>query len=488
MNKIKQLIKKGFETGTIQLILIAVVFLITYIPFLRLGMYTHSNSDDFWMSMSVHRTYVKTGSILKTLLKAFKDTFDIYKTWDGCVLSMFLTIMSPVAFNENYYKIVYPFISLSMMIGTGVFSYQLFFKTLKINLQKSITLWLIFLIFIFEFMPFYSEAYYWWPGAVNYTLFFSVMFLLQGLIIRYLNSGKKCTVTLVFACFLAFCVGLGNLMNALISPMIIIMELFCYYFIAKKRDKYGMIAIAILSLAGLLINVAAPGNIARATFSMNGGYLFDNSPVKAIVDSLIDATVLMKAYYKKTMLIYIITAVILIFDVMKSENKTFRYPVPLLFTIFSYGTYCALWTPIAYSGIGIVARIQNTMFIGQVTVIMANLIYWFGWFSCKYTKYEFKNIRYCIIVLFMLVFVVYRGKNGYLYNSEFARIQVKSGAAKDFHDAVMERFRQYYDPAVREVYVEEINNIPGLFFYQDSSFDDLQRYFDKDIIAYREND
>lgn len=474
MKKLNKL-KKLTDNGLLDALFVIVLFLMTYIPFLLLGMYNHSNTDDFWMSVGVHHTFVETGSLIAAFKRAVSDCIWIWKSWDGCFLSMLFTILSPVAFSEDLYCIVYPIISASLFIGTGAFAYMILRKILRMEKFSFIAVWLMMVIMMIQFVPYYGEAYYWWPGAVNYTFFFSVFLLTQSLVAGYLYTGRKSYI--VSACLTGFCTGLGNLMTALVGAFVIFLEMLFFNAILKKKNRNGMHIILAAAFAGLMINVLAPGNTIRG-----GSNLFDNSVINAVISAITGATYFIGAYFKKTMTVYVLLLAAVIYKAMGNIKTDFRFKLPGLFFIISYGVYCALWAPVTYTGVQIYARLGNQLFLGQMLLLTANLVYFCGWLHKNVVKKRRMWVENTAVFVCMAILVAYFIPNSYLYNSEAARVQVISGNARQFDEQVDERFDLYYDDTIKDVYVKPVEYIPGLFFYTDTSFDSLTDYFNKNFI------
>lgn len=476
----KNTLVKHIKNGMGQAVFTALFFAYTYLPLLALGMYNHSNTDDYWMSVGVHHTLVETGSVFEAVKYGISNAIWIWKSWDGCFLSMLFTILSPAAFHEDLYCIVYPVISASMLIGAGTLAYVMLVKILKLNRWRFLAIWLMFMIIVFDFVPYYGEAYYWWPGGINYTFFFGVLMFTQAMAALYIHDNSR--NALVISSVTGFCTGLGNLMTALINPLILGIEVILFVFLLKRKDRRYLIIPFLASLAGLMINVCAPGNLIRG-----GTDLFDNSAVAAVISAITQSTYFIRTYYKKTMTVFLIFLFMNIFEGMGKAKTDFKFKYPLVFVALSYGVYCAMWTPVTYTGVAIYARLGNQLFLGQMMLFTVNAVYLSGWIHKNILKDRFKYLQVFAIYVSMLLMVLYFHDNSYLYNSEAARVQVASGNARQFDEQVDERFKLYYDNSVKEVYVKPVEYIPGLFFYEDTSFDTLADYFYKDFIKYEDS-
>lgn len=87
--------------------------------------YVHPGMDDYWMSTGVHETWMNTHSLWQCIKCSFKYVVGLYKRLNGTFLSMFLTGLTPLAFNENRYHFVFDIAIINMAIGLAVIAYSL---------------------------------------------------------------------------------------------------------------------------------------------------------------------------------------------------------------------------------------------------------------------------------------------------------------------------------------------------------------------------
>lgn len=94
---------------------------------------------------------------------------------------MFLTGLTPLAFNENSYHFVFDIAIINMAIGLAVIAYSLLHRRWKMSLINCISVCLIFIIFYIDYAPSANEGIYWWPGIANYNFFRSAPFSLGNI-------------------------------------------------------------------------------------------------------------------------------------------------------------------------------------------------------------------------------------------------------------------------------------------------------------------
>ncbi|MGN1187345.1 MAG: hypothetical protein ACI4R6_02525, partial [Lachnospiraceae bacterium] len=255
--------KRQIINYTIQsavLLFVGIYFIKQINPIINAAKFSHPTTDDYWMSSYVHVVWERTHSVFSAIAASFEYSVGMYKNWDGNFLSMFLTCLSPLAFNENYYFIVFYVMLISLCAGIGLIAYSLLHKRWHIPLINCISICLLFIIFFLNYLPNSGEGLYWWPGVANYTLFFGFLLFAQGLFVLYWNKNK--IVWLILASISFFLVGLGNPLTGLVNVCLLAYELL-YRFYEKRSFKTLFWIPFLCALIGLLIVVLAPASSVR---------------------------------------------------------------------------------------------------------------------------------------------------------------------------------------------------------------------------------
>lgn len=470
-------IKEKIDLRLIPAITMWIYFLTTFKPLLIISKYNHSSQDDFWMSSHVYHAWEETQSVFAAVKRAFENAVWLWQTWDGCFLSMFIGCMPPLAFHEDYYKFTFVIIAGALIVALMAFLFVLLVRVCKFDIWHYLIITPIMLFIFMNMIPSAKEAFYWWVGGINYTLFFAVFLIAQAFVLEFMVS--KRIVFLILGTILSFCTGLGNLLSGLLCPIVLVLELIVYLFIHKKK---GLIFLApvIAGIAGLLCNVLAPGNLIRG-----GDTLFAASPFEAIWGTIVASTDFIKYFYKKPMIILIIVMAVVIFDGFSKSKLGFKFKYPLIFVALSYLVYCAVFTPVVYAGSAYYGRCQNISFGAQMIMYLVNIIYLSGWLHGKFVKLnadKAKLIKHILIYPLTVLAVVLCVTNQEGLHFFSAKTSLEIGQAQDFDRRVDERFAIYYNDDIKDVEVSSITWIPPIFYWDDQCIGEMEFYFHKNSV------
>jgi hypothetical protein len=301
-----------------------------------------------------------------------------------------------------------------------------------------------------------------------------IMFISQACLVEYIVSSRR--GFLVLGSFFAFITGVGNLLTALINPLILIAELIVLI-LAYKKDKLLYIIPVVFGIAGLMFNVLAPGNLIRG-----GDELFSNPVISSIIRAITSSTILIGDYYRRPMGWIFLFVLAVVCDAMRRKTSGFKFRYPVIFVIVTYGIYCAVFAPVIYAGSAFYGRVKNVSFFIMVLMFLFNAIYILGWFFERY-DINIKKAVLQVLVYAALIFVVFTccADRAY-FDSAYAKESVKVGQAQDFDRRVMERFAIYYNNDIKQVEVPEITWIPNIFYWDDDCLEDIAWYFHKEYI------
>ena len=467
-------IKKIIDSYIVPVILIGVLLYKKFMPLLLISRYNHSNADDFWMSSAAHHVWADTHSLIATIQRGFLNAVNIWKYWDGCFLSMFIGGLPPVVFHEDYYKYTFVVIAGMLLVGVIAVLFELLVRLFKFPIQHYLLITAAMIIMLFNFMPSIKDGYYWWVGGINYTFFTGVFLLAQALLIEYIVSSRK--VFLILGSIVAFSVGLGNLLSGLINPLVLVLEFIVLILLYKKEKILFAIPVA-CGILGLMGNVLAPGNLIRG-----GEDLFEN-PVFASIFGAIKASIgFIPHFYRKPMFWFFLFMIIVIIDAFCRKKTEIKFRMPLLFVIISFGVYCAVFAPVVYAGSAYYGRCQNVSYIVMMFMYLLDIIYIIGWTFNKFDIKINKVVRTCAVYGAIAVLLFTSHYLDMYFDSAYAVESMRVGQAQDFDRRVDERFAMYYDDSIKEVYVEKIDWMPGIFYWDDDCLKDLEWYFQKDFI------
>ena len=217
--------------------LLIVIYVLSLIPVLVIGKYDYPSADDFSMGLGTRLVYEATGSLLAVAGKILSETVRYYRTWIGYFTSCLFTTVSPATFGEAWYALTPAVILLALHVGVAVFFYALMEKALGMNRYVRRCMTVLALFLMVQRMPEGSlrvEAFYWYSGAGNYTLTFSVGLLYLAFYVLSVCGvrRKNRSLFLVLACIMGFLAGGGNYLSAL--SFAVVSVLFAVYLVNMK--------------------------------------------------------------------------------------------------------------------------------------------------------------------------------------------------------------------------------------------------------------
>lgn len=290
---------RGKKTAEI-LITIACVMIITAViaVFSSGAGYTVLSGDDFTHGVRVGAFHVSFPKYFAASLLYVKD---LYMDWQGTWFSMFLqAFLSPINnFGLPQLRAVMVgntllfLVSLAALLWVGLS----FLRPAEAAVGEEMFCWkavsggagLISLRFVVLTLLFltvvnadvYEEIYFWFSGAVAYSMPFSLTLigLTQFLLINRdgigLRGKKACAG---IAAVLLFLSSGGSLAVAGVGCYVTLMLTAVFFLSSGKVSRYNLVVFA-AGFAGALINAAAPGNFSRHDETAGAGLHFGQAAV-----------------------------------------------------------------------------------------------------------------------------------------------------------------------------------------------------------------
>lgn len=440
-------------------------------PLFAISQYSHSTTDDYWMTLTVHDTWDNTKSLFLTLKEAFRCTVSQYLYHDGNFISMFMLAMSPLVFNESYYGYGAYLALVVLILSTAIISLVIYKKKAKFSWMNAVIITCITVYLFLAYLPSIAEAIYWWPGAANYTVFFAIFLVLHTFCLLYVTERK--TKWLVISAIIAPISCQGNLLTALVSTCILFLGWVLLLIIDKKKElRFGIVFG--LSLTSLLISVFSPGNFIR------GGDDVANSNVfMTVIFSVINGTKLFIRIIKPQMIFYLAIIFIIAFFGFRKSKLNFKFKYTAVVWILGYLLYCASFAPVEYTKIPYYARVLDVLYYHAVTVLIVCTVYTAGYFAQLAQKKadfieKYENIALPIVAVIFVIFVC---------NMQFgttcfaAKVDLENGSAYKFDERIDGRFYAFYDENVRDVVFEEEVSVPSVFFFSDKDTMNEKAYY-----------
>lgn len=238
------------------------ILIISIIPMLWISQYLHPFADDYVFGAEVYKIWNETHSFSACIQTAWSVAMTMYHTWQGTYSACFLMALQPGVFG-HYWLGTFILISC-LMTSTYTLLYMVMRKLLRSSKLEYLFVSTLFVLMTIQFTWSYYDAFYWYNGAMYYTLFYSISLFLASLLIGYqLNCSKlrKALIgatSIVLSIIIAggnFVSGLG--MGAILFAAILIMK--------KEQKRWPCLYMAILTIYSIafLFSVLAPGNAFR---------------------------------------------------------------------------------------------------------------------------------------------------------------------------------------------------------------------------------
>ncbi len=463
-------------------LLALVLFLVSLIPLLALGSYNVMCIDDYDYGKQVYHTWVSTHSFREAVMTAVRQTGDFYRNWQGTYVSCFLMAMCPMNFCYTSAFIV-PYLMIGLFsVSAYLAGRQVLVRWLGADRYSAAFVMFLLLFVYYQVIEAPYEGIYWYNGSTHYIFMQSMFFFVLTLLSSAIWSERKGAVIAygILASLGAVVVGGGNLVTGLQAEIVMVMLLIYAFF--RKRSR--ILALLIPFLTGslsFLINIAAPGNMVRATIDTDVGY----HPVVAIVLSFYYlAAFAIRWTNVMVIFLWLLVLPVLWRTVKRSECK-FEHPVWV-----TIGTVClvaAMFTPTLYA-VGMVglSRVDNIIQMAYYLGSFSVTAYWLGFLSHRqdcsqietmgigdaFGLFLEKGKNLITIVFFVLISALLlftADKN--TYTSVSALRSLYNGDAAVFYEEAMERHEIYLDETQDDIVLKPYSARPALFDFQDLSPD-----------------
>lgn len=372
---------------------ITILFLLSLLPIIYLGLHNYPTGDDFWYGVYTNRAWAETGSLIEALKGSFRMVKEMYVEWQGTWFTLFLFTLSPSIFVKHGYYIVI-FISLGLLIGgTGYLTY--YYIVRKLAFPRAA--WLILLCTVLypaiQYIPRTTSGLFWFNGIMHYSVPYMLACIAVVQTQKFMEGGKSRNFLSLFLCFTLL--GGGSYLMPIAASLVAMLIFLAYIQITRsstgklqicipRRNWLLLIAFA-AELIGLLISFLAPGN------SVRGGETFGADPKWALqcIWYAIDRGIYLGIDYFQenpvNLLIYIGLAVFL-WNIMWNISQKTIFRLPAIFVLYTNGIYWAIYTPEIYARSDVSGGVPNTYFHVFLLVTLANIIYVHGWIQNQILK------------------------------------------------------------------------------------------------------
>lgn len=470
---------KTEETQTLILFFVAIgVLIAVLVPLFWISHYNFRSVDDYTFSQNAEAVWEESHSVIKVLSAQMTYTKDLYFSWQGTYFNMwFFSSLIGILGKNAYYLGTYLTLGTFVLAETILF-FVIFLKVLRADIFTSGIVTASCLSLQILMTPVPSEAYFWFCGAMFYTFAHALALLLIAdlIVLYYADKVWKVVVTECLAVFLTIAVGGGNYVTGL--TMFIIYGFSALWVMYKKHPRRWMyLCNTVLYIAAFLVNILAPGNRKRQIAS-GVDHL---SAVKAVFLSVKEAGAYVATNLYLPCIILGLMFVPLFIKMVKRSK--YRYPLPMLVSILSFGVFAAQFTPTIYAlGILGAGRILNLYRLNFYVLLFGNELYWTGWFVRR-TEERFEIVEkvrekqrisllmpgWCLGGAALCYALIFWG--GVTLTSVSALMSLRHGEAQQYYQEYQERLEILEDNTIQEVYLEPYTYKPYVLYFDDIEAD-----------------
>ncbi len=456
--------------------------LVVVIPLFVISHYNFLSADDLWHGSEAARVWRETHSVGQVAVTAAKYVAELWQTRQGVYASGWLSITLIGIFAENTY-----YMGAYLGLGGFVLSEFILFtvilrKLLGADILRSliVSLGVISLQVLLTDVP--VEAFFWFTSAICYTGCYNAAILLCAILIwLYFPSPKRREGILlsIQAVLLSVLVAGGSYVTGITMALILALAVVWYWY-RKNRRRWFVTADFIIYMACFLLNVMAPGNMARLDSSGEAV----SSVTEAVFLSLREATIYL---YDKTSFSCVILGVMLAPVFLHIvQAKKYRYSWPVVVTLFSFGLFAAQYAPNFYTlGIAGAGRVLNIYCWTYFILIYGNELYWLGWFARRKRENMgavLVSAKTCYLLpgwmsgsLILLLSLMY----GYVYPSTLTTVSaiqdLQNGGAALYYEEWQERLEILQDSSIQDAVLEPFSYTPYLLCFDDIE-EDLENW------------
>ena len=451
------------------------------IPVFALAVFARPSADDYIYAAHTHAVVQQYGFNLQRLLKAAWDTNVYYfENWQGLYISGFLLAWQPAIFGNCWYGLTL----LCVLVPLFFCLYGAFHCVVRrlAPAQKHLP-WALALLVCFAFiegMPAPVEGLYWFNGAMNYLPYFSLTVLNAGLTFGLCFAPQLTRGQRLLHCAAGVVIGLiiggGHQVAGLLNVLVLLLAV---VLCARHPRFYHLPAFA-AAVAGLLINVTAPGTRVRTAGFAGAGF------AEAVLKSFVLAALEWIRWLDVPLLCLLVLLALPLRFLAQSRtvpDRVFRHPLAGI-----VATFVLMWGMIflpsyTMGGIG-AGRLLNVVWMTFILGLAVTEFLFFGWLErirgvCltpairhlekagKHLPIAFSSMLICMACIGS--HTVKEGQDNHFATTLEAVYELADGEAARFAQVLDEREATLTDPAQPDAVIRPLteDERPWLLFYTD---------------------
>lgn len=489
------------------------LFFCSMLPIWYLAFYARPSGDDYGYSALTHTAWLDTHSLIEVLKAAVATSQNYYNSWNGDWVTTFLFSLMPEVFVPYSFWIV-PFLMTGAVIAaTWIFMHEICVKRIQMPVEDCVIYTSLLLIVSYQFIPSTAIGMYWYVGSVHYMLPHAVGLLGLAWLSDFMRTGRYSRI--VGLTFSAFFVGGSSYFSSLLLFMILAL-VFVLGWKTERKKVLWLLVPFLIGMICFIIQCVAPGNAVRG----GSDFGFDFSvAVYTVMESLRRGVFMIGSYLQEKRFAFVILFVIALFG-MESMDKAvdkggFSFPCPLLFLIFMFGCFSAMFAPEVYSeGYDSIEISLGPATVRHFVFLIAaafSILYFEGWIMARRKKKQgqepgmpekkkrcLSGEKYRIRILFpgLLLAVLFL-----LADRQWMRTcvdrealeYVVSGQAGDFRDQIASQMEILLDDSIKEAYLVPTNSEQGPLMHMPVTTDEnaftnrvMKEFYQKDKVIMQE--
>lgn len=384
---------------TLLCIVSVAVLLLSLVPMLLVARYDLPLGDDVIYGASVSEALAKDASLPAAFSAAANVVSEKFTSWQGTFSAIFLMALQPGVFGLSYYQIT-PYLMLGALIASTLFfTYTLLCSILGLSKRVWLILGAAIAFFSIQLCVSPREAFFWYNGAVYYTLFHSLLLVLVTLAIRLFRA-KRTWVRIVLAVLgilLAAILSGGNYATAMVCLELLVCAI---AYSVYQKDARLAVAFTVMLLvfgAGMYLSVSAPGNAVRQADVIASGYT-PSGPLKAVALSLALGGAMAVGWFDLACVVVIALTVLLVGPALRRTEWRFR--CPLLVVAFLFCIFASQFAPSVYAATSPGPyRLRNIAYFVYLLFIALSAAYVTGWAQNRFQRNEqqtFSGMRWLV--------------------------------------------------------------------------------------------
>lgn len=461
---------------------------LTLLPLFIIAHFSYPCTDDFAFADAIYKEISNSGGIRAVLRGGWEEFVRFYTGWQGRYFDNILSTFGFVIAVPKYYFLGTYLIFILLVIGSISFLRTITYQICRWDSERSWILAILIITMQVLYVPYPSEAFYWYVGATMYTIAYALLLLLIVVLIYfYLSEDRNIRIVCgIASVLLTFMIGGSNYCTGLLTAELLVLAFVGMLLLKKKCRFLGVILVEYL-ICFVKYNALAPGNAGRM------GAVKSLGAIGSVLASLRQGGAFLKEWFHLPVAFLLIFLFLLSASQMAKMHFSFR--LPGLVTAVSFGLFCSMMTPPFFAGATWgPGRLINLIYFSYYFLLVGNLLYWTGWASHKFEKCRLllqKEIKVLPMLLcfFLLLLVCLKIYGLQSTNSSSAFLSLVKGEAAQYLKENELRWEIYTDDSIKDAEVEDFSIKPYVLYHDDIVEDALDwrngavaNFFGKDSV------